>query len=75
MNNQLTNEQIDPMTGEVVQFTTTPPLPANELGSAKPLFNKGSQNYANYAYGDVMQRQNSLGNSAPLFKKSCGYKK
>ena len=75
MNNQLINEQIDPMTGEVVQFTTTPPPPANELGSAKPLFNEGAQNYANSIYGDVTQRQNSLGTNAPLFKKSCGYKK
>ena len=75
MNNQLTNEQIDPMTGEVVQFTTTPPPPANELGSAKPLFNEGSQNYAKSIYGDVDKRQKSLGTSAPLFKKSCGYKK
>ena len=75
MNNQLINEQIDPMTGEVVQFTTTPPPPANELGSAKPLFNNGSRNYAKSIHGDVTQRQNSLGTNAPLFKKSCGYKK
>lgn len=75
MNNQLINEQIDPMTGEVVQFTTTPPPPANELGLAKPLFNDGSRNYAKSIYGDVTQRQNSLGTNAPLFKKSCGYKK
>ena len=38
MNNQLINEQVDPMTGEPVQFTTVPPTPSNELGSAKPLF-------------------------------------
>ncbi|GAI78334.1 unnamed protein product, partial [marine sediment metagenome] len=72
MNNQLINEQVDPMTGEPVQFTTVPPTPSNELGSAKPLFNDGSKNYAQSIYGDVAQRQNSLGSNAPLFKKSCG---
>ena len=75
MNNQLINQQVDPMTGEPVQFTTVPPTPSNELGSAKPLFNDGSKNYAQSIYGDVAQRQNSLGSNAPLFKKSCGYKK
>jgi len=65
MNNQLINEQVDPMTGEPVQFTTVPSTPSNELGSAKPLFSEGAMNYAQSIYGDVAQRQNSLGQNAP----------
>jgi hypothetical protein len=65
MNNQLINEQVDPMTGEPVQFTTVPPTPSNELGSAKPLFSEGAMNYAQSIYGDVTQRQKSLEPNAP----------
>lgn len=65
MNNQLINEQVDPMTGEPVQFTTVPATPSNELGSAKPLFSAGAMNHAQSIYGDVAQRQNSLMPNAP----------
>ena len=65
MNNQLINEQVDPMTGEPVQFTTVPATPSNKLGSAKPLFSEGAMNYAQSIYGDVTQRQKSLEPNAP----------
>jgi hypothetical protein len=68
MNNQLINEQVDPMTGEPVQFTTVPPTPSNELGSAKPVFSDSSKKYAKYIYGDIEQRQNTLPNT-PMFMK------
>jgi hypothetical protein len=74
MQNEITN--IDQLTGMPVQYTTQPPTPSNELGNAKPVFNQSQQAVAQGIFGDVNQRQNSLGSNAPLFKKSCGsYKK
>ena len=74
MQNQITN--LDPMTGMPVEYTTQLPTPSNELGTAKPVFNQRQQAAAQGIFGDVNQRQNSLGSNAPLFKKSCGsYKK
>ena len=70
MNNELT---IDPMTGmPVQQNAATPPVPGNELGYTKPVFNPEAQARANEYFGDVQQKANSV---SPLFKKSCGYKK
>lgn len=64
------NEQmIDPMTGMPVQTTLTPPAPSNTLGNAKPVFNNAVQTAAQGLYGDVDQRQSSMGNRAPLFFK------
>jgi hypothetical protein len=74
MQNELTS--VDPLTGMPVQYTTQLPKPSNELGNARPVFSQSQQATAQGVFGDVDQRQNSLGSSAPLFKKSCGsYKK
>jgi hypothetical protein len=74
MQNELMS--VDPLTGMPVQYTTQLPKPSNELGNARPVFSQSQQATAQGVFGDVDQRQNSLGNSAPLFKKSCGsYKK
>ncbi len=64
------NEQmIDPMTGMPMQQTVVPPAPSNTLGIAKPVFNSTAQTAAQGLYGDVEQRQMSLGNRTPLFFK------
>jgi len=64
------NEQmIDPMTGMPMQQTVVPPAPSNTLGNAKPVFNSTAQTAAQGLYGDVEQRQMSLGNRTPLFFK------
>ena len=64
------NEQmIDPMTGMPMQQTVVPPAPSNTLGTAKPVFNSTAQTVAQGLYGDVEQRQMSLGNRTPLFFK------
>jgi len=64
------NEQmIDPMTGMPMQQTVVPPAPSNTLGNAKPVFNNTTQNAAQGLYGDVEQRQMSMGNRTPMFMK------
>ena len=64
------NEQmIDPMTGMPMQQTVVPPAPSNTLGAAKPVFNNAAQTAAQGIYGDVEQRQMSMGNRTPLFFK------
>lgn len=74
MQNELVN--VDPLTGMPVEYTMTPPMPSNQLGMAKPVFNNAQQANAQGVFGDVTQRQASLGNNTPLFKKTCGsYKK
>lgn len=73
MNQQV---NIDPMTGMPVQYEMAPPQPSNVMGGSKPLFNQNQQANAQGVFGDPAQRQMSLGQNAPLFKKSCGkYKK
>ncbi len=68
MNNQL---MIDPMTGmPVQQNAVTPPVPGNELGYTKPVFNPQAQAQADGVFGDVQQKANSV---SPLFKKKCNY--
>ena len=65
-----TNEQmIDPMTGMPMQQTVVPPAPSNTLGTAKPVFNDMTQTTAQGLYGDVEQRQMSMGNRTPMFMK------
>jgi hypothetical protein len=64
------NEQmIDPMTGMPMQQTVVPPAPSNTLGTAKPVFNDMTQTAAQGLYGDVEQRQMSMGNRTPMFMK------
>jgi len=67
--NNLNEQMIDPMTGMPVETTMVPPAPSNTLGTAKPVFNNTAQTAAQGLYGDVEQRQMSVGNRAPLFMK------
>jgi hypothetical protein len=62
-------EVLDPMTGMPVQQTAVPPAPSNTLGMAKPVFNDMTQTAAQGLYGDVEQRQMSMGNRTPMFMK------
>ena len=78
--------QVDPLTGMPVvsnqqapamqpqqQETTTVPPAASSLVSP---FSPKAIEVGNNIMGTIEQRQQSLGNSTPLFKKSCGsYKK
>jgi hypothetical protein len=78
--------QVDPLTGMPVvnnqqaitkqpqeqEMTITPPA-ASSLVSP---FSPKAIEVGNSVMGTIEQRQQSLGNSTPLFKKSCGsYKK
>ncbi len=58
-------KMIDPVTG--VEMTTQPPMPANQRGTARPLFSEAIQNTAGQIYGNINERQNSLGSNAPMF--------
>lgn len=56
---------IDPLTG--MEMTMQPPMPANQMGTAKPMFNQTTQNVAQQVYGGLDQRQMSMGAQAPVF--------
>ena len=56
---------IDPLTG--MEMTPQPPMPANQMGTAKPMFNQTTQDVANQVYGSLDQRQMSMGAQAPVF--------
>jgi hypothetical protein len=58
---------IDPSTG--MEMTVQPPMPANQMGTAKPMFNQTTQNVGNQVYGTPFQRQMSMGQQAPVFMK------
>lgn len=58
-------KMIDPSTG--MEMTPQPPMPANQMGTAKPMFNQTTQDVANQVYGSLDQRQMSMGAQAPLF--------
>ena len=62
-------QMIDPVTGMPVQQTMVPPAPSNTLGNARPVFNENVAQTAQGIYGDVEQRQMSVGSRAPLFFK------
>ena len=49
---------IDPLTG--MEMTPQPPMPSNEMGNAKPMFNQTTQDVANQVYGTSLQRQMSM---------------
>ena len=61
-------KMIDPLTG--MEMTMQPPMPANQMGTAKPVFNQTTQNLAQQVYGGLDQRQMSMGQQAPVFMKS-----
>jgi len=60
-------KMIDPLTG--MEMTIQPPMPANQMGTAKPMFNQTTQNVAQQVYGGLDQRQMSMGQQAPVFMK------
>lgn len=60
-------KMIDPLTG--MEMTMQPPMPANQMGTAKPMFNQTTQNVAQQVYGGLDQRQMSMGQQAPVFMK------
>ena len=51
------------------QYGITPPPPSSLVSPFSPQ----AQQVGNGVMGGVDQRQASLGNNTPLFKKSCGY--
>ena len=60
-------KMIDPLTG--MEMTMQPPVPANQMGAAKPMFNTQVQDMAQTIYGTPEQRQMSMGQQAPVFMK------
>lgn len=48
----------DPVTG--IEMTPQPPMPSNEMGNAKPMFNQTAQDVASQVYGSLDQRQMSM---------------
>ena len=60
-------KMIDPVTG--MEMTMQPPMPANQMGTAKPMFDQTTQNVAQQVYGGLDQRQMSMGAQAPVFMK------
>ena len=60
-------KMIDPLTG--MEMTMQPPVPANQMGAAKPVFNPQVQGMAQTIYGTPEQRQMSMGQQAPVFMK------
>ena len=60
-------KMIDPLTG--MEMTMQPPMPANQMGVAKPMFNQTTQNVAQQVYGGLDQRQMSMGAQSPVFMK------
>ena len=61
-------KMIDLLTG--MEVTPQPPMPANQMGTAKPMFDQTTQNVAQQVYGSLDQRQMSMGAQAPVFMKS-----
>ena len=51
-------KMIDPLTG--MEMTPQPPMPSNEMGNAKPMFNQTAQDVASQVYGSLDQRQMSM---------------
>ena len=60
-------KMIDPLTG--MEMTMQPPVPANQMGVAKPVFSPQTQGMAQTIYGTPEQRQMSMGQQAPVFMK------
>jgi hypothetical protein len=58
-------KMIDPLTG--MEMTMQPPMTANQMGTAQPVFNQNASNAASIMYGTPLQRQMSMGAQAPVF--------
>lgn len=51
---------VDPLTGMPIPLSPTPPPQANTLGTAKPVFNDQTQQFAAGVYGDEISRVQSM---------------
>ncbi len=59
---------LDPITGQPVQKTLTPPKAANQAGNARPLFSDDFQQKAIAINGTEEQRQQAIGGTdAPTY--------
>jgi len=68
---------VDPVTGQQIpdqQLTYAPPVPANQMGTAQPLFNDNVTAAGNQMFGDVDQRQRSLQNQAGVVQAPVYFK-
>ena len=63
-------KMIDPLTG--MEMTPQPPMPANQMGTAKPMFNQTTQDVASQVYGSLDQRQMSMPQPPMFFKDQTG---
>ena len=61
---------IDPLTG--MEMTMQPPMLANQMGTAKPMFNQTAQDVGNQVYGTPLQRQMSMPQPPMFFKDQTG---
>ena len=56
---QYNPNQVDPLTGNPImvqpQQTISPPIPSNQMGNAKPVFNALANNTANTLFGQNPQ--------------------
>jgi hypothetical protein len=68
---------VDPLTGQQVsdqQLTYATPVPGNQMGAAKPLFNQAVTSAGNQIFGNVEQRQRSLQNQAGVIQSPMYFK-
>ena len=69
------NHFVDPAMASVgmdPQLTYEPPMPANQMGAAKPVFSPQVQASAEYIYGTPEQRQMSVPGAPMFFKDQTG---
>ena len=63
-------KMIDPVTS--AEMTMQPPMPSNQMGMAKPVFNQTTQDVANQVYGGLDQRQMSMPQPPMFFTDQTG---
>ena len=63
---------IDPQLAAQPQLTYQTPIPANQMGTAKPIFDPRVQASAEAIYGSVEQRQMSVPGAPMFFKDQTG---
>jgi hypothetical protein len=69
------NKFVDPTMASVgiePQMTFQPPMPANQMGMAKPVFNPAVQASAEAIYGTPEQRQMTMPQPPLFFKDQTG---
>lgn len=75
MKNNSPNKFVDPTMASVgvePQMTFQPPMPANQMGMAKPVFNPAVQASAEAIYGTPEQRQMSMPGAPMFFEDQTG---